>query len=316
MRNLMVFKILTACLVFGGCLSHAETPVPPKKVAITQIVEHPALNRTRQGLEEGLQKAGFPVEIIYANAQGNLVTATQIIQHFVSQSPDVIVAISTPSAQTAVTGGGGMPVVFAAVSNPEAAGLLEEANRHRVVGTIDLPPVVDQLTYFKAVLPHLKRVGVIFNAGEANSRDFVEALNGLKERFGLEVVTSSITRTSDVSLGVQKLLGEKVDAILMPQDNTVVSALDVVVSLSQAARVPLLTSDSELVSRGAFAAIGYSHYDTGLATAELVKKILNGVSPKDLPVAPGGRLERLVNGKLMNLWKITVPADAKGTVVE
>jgi putative ABC transport system substrate-binding protein len=303
-------------VVFGGSVSCAETVALPKKVAITQIVEHPALNRTRQGVEDGLKKSGIPVEIIYENAQGNLVTATQIIQHFVSQGPDLIVAIATPSAQTAVTGGGDIPVVFAAVSNPQAAGLLESANRHRVVGTIDLPPVADQLTYFKAVLPHLKRVGVIYNPGEANSRDFVEALKGLKDRFGLEVVESAITRTSDVSLGIQKLLGEKVDAILLPQDNTVVSALDVVVNLSQAAWTPLLTSDSELVGRGAFAAIGYNHYDTGLATAELVKKILTGTPPKDLPVVPGGKLERLVNGKLINLWKITVPRNAKGTVVE
>ena len=309
--------LMAALMVMGWtCKGYAQTPPPPKKVAITQIVEHPALNRTREGIEEGLKKAGFPVEILYENAQGNLVTAAQIVQHFVSQSPEVVVAISTPSAQTAVTGGGQIPVVFAAVSSPQAAGLLEEAHRYRVTGTIDIPPVDDQLQYFKSLFPSLKRVGVIYNSGEANSRVFLEDLKRLKDRFGLEIVESTLSRTSDVSLGMQKLLGEHVEAIILPQDNMVVSAFDVVATLSQAAQVPLLTSDSELLGKGAFACLGYSHYHMGLETAELVKKILSGVSPKDLPVAPGKKVERLVDGKLKKLWKISLPKDVKVQIVE
>ncbi len=256
------------------------------------------------------------MEIVYENAQGNLVTAVQIIQGFVSQNPDVIVAISTPSAQTALTGAPNIPVVFAAVSNPEAAGLLHPSHRHHVTGTIDLPPLKEQLAYFKTLLPHLKRVGVIYSGGEANSVAFLTALKAVQNDYQIQVVESAVTRTSDVSSAAAHLIAEGVDAILLPQDNTVVSALDTLVNVTQEARVPLLTTDSELVGKGAFAAIGYSHYDTGLATAKVVAKVLSGVSPESIPVELSGKLEQLVNGRLVRAWSIALPKNIKVKIVE
>ncbi len=301
-------------VVYGsGEVSAANLP-PRKKVVITQIVEHPALNSTRQGVEDGLKNA--QIDIQYENAQGNLVTAAQIMQGVVSQNPDVIVAISTPSAQAALANTQKIPVVFAAVSNPQEAGLLNEQHRHHVTGSIDLPDIKEQLNYFKSIFPQMKKVGVIYNSGEANSQAFVTALDKIKDKFSLEIIESTVTRTSDVSLSIQKLLGEGVEAIILPQDNTVVSALDVVVSLTQEAKIPLLTSDTDLISRGAFAAIGFSHYETGLTTAHMVSQILSGTSPANIPVLQGGKLERLINGKLMRMWGVKASKHLKVKIVE
>ena len=159
-------------------------------------------------------------------------------------------------------------------------------------------------------------MGVIYSAGEANSAAFLTALKAIQKDFQIEVVESAVTRTSDVGSATAHVLAEGVDAILLPQDNTVVSALDTLVNMTQEARVPLLTSDSELVSKGAFAAIGYSHYDTGLATAKVVAQVLSGVSPEKIPVAPAGKLEQLVNGRLARAWAIELPKKTKVKIVE
>src|SRR6516225_8108599 len=147
-------------------------------VDVTAIVDHPALDAVREGVKESLQEAGFQegknMQIHFQSAQGNVSTAAQIARKFVGDSPDVIVAISTPSAQTVVAATNTIPVVYSAVGDPDAAKLVPgwEASGTNVTGISDMVPADKQLSLIHQVLPQVKRIGIIYNPGEANSVAF------------------------------------------------------------------------------------------------------------------------------------------------
>src|SRR4029079_5588342 len=153
-----------------------------KTVALTAIVEHPALDAARDGVKDELKAAGFEagknLKFEYQSAQGNNGTAAQIARKYVGEHPDVIVAIATPSAQAMVAATKDTPVVFSAVTDPVAAKLVKswDASGTNVTGVSDLSPLAKHLELIKKVVPNAKRVGVIYSPGEANSVAIVEAL--------------------------------------------------------------------------------------------------------------------------------------------
>lgn len=308
------FSILSVpTFLFLGNSAVAETDKRPV-VAITQVVEHAALDRTREGILDALEKSGLHMEILYENAQGNLPTAIQIAKKFASIEPAVIIAISTPSAQTALRATASVSIVFSAVSDPDSAGLITGDLRERVTGTVDLPPVSSQLDFFQALLPKMRRIGVLYNAGESNAVSFVGELKKEASLRNITIIEASVMRTSDVSAAVQKLAASSVDAIVLPQDNTVASALDVVVQHAHGARIPLLASDTDLIGRGVLAAIGFSRFEAGLETGRLAIEILKGVRPADLPIRPAGKEERVINGQILRNWGYTLPSALKAKV--
>jgi putative ABC transport system substrate-binding protein len=282
------------------------------EVCVTQIVEHPALDSTRQGIWDEIKSQKPDTLIAYENAQASIPAAIQIGQKFLSMKPKVIVAISTPSVQAVLRGSEEVPVVFAAVSNPDAAGLTHDEMRAFVTGTTDLPPADEQLIFVQSLLPHVKKIGVIYNTGEANSVSFVDQLKQECVRANLELVESSVVKSSDVTAAVAKVISSGVDCILLSQDNTVVSALDAVLKVANAVRVPIIASDTDLISRGIFAAMGYSRYEAGRETGKIVMDVLRGVLPKDIPIRPAGTLKKLINVNVKDALGI----DVDGTILK
>ncbi|MBN9564999.1 MAG: ABC transporter substrate-binding protein [Alphaproteobacteria bacterium] len=277
------------------------------KVAITQIVEHPALDSTRQGIVDEIKEQNADVSIEYENAQGSIPTAIQIGQKFLSMKPSLIVAISTPSAQAVLRGDEGVPIVFAAVSNPDAAGLTYKEVRTFVTGTTDLPPVDAQLSFAQELFPQAKKVGVIYNSGEANSASFIGQLKKECLKAKLELIESVVTKSSDVSAAVTKIVSSGVDFILLPQDNTVVSALDAVLRATTAAHIPIVASDTDLIVKGVFAAVGYSRYEAGRETGKMVMDVLRGVPVRDIPIHPAGKLKKIINMNLKQVLGKEIP---------
>lgn len=290
-------KILALAL---ACSASFITSAEEKSVAITQIVEHPALDSVRLGVKEELLAQGFVsgknLKWQYESAQGNPTTAAQIARKFAGESPDVIVAIATPSAQTAAAAARNTAIVFSAVTDPIGAKLVKDLNKpgRNITGTTDMLPVKKHLELVKRLVPEIKTIGTIYNPGEANSVTIVELVEQVAPELNIKVVKSAATKSSDVLTAARSLVG-KVDAIYLPTDNTVISAAEAVIKVGEQNNLPVIAADTDTVKRGAIAALGFNYYDVGRQTGAIVALILNGQKPGDIPVQGVDKMELYIN---------------------
>lgn len=252
-----------------------------KTVAITAIVEHPALDAVRQGVIEQLANDGFKegqnLKVTFQSAQGNTATAGQIAKQFVADNPNVIVAIATPSAQSVVASTKTIPVVFSAVTDPVEAKLIPswEASGTNVTGGSDLLPLEPQIELMKKVLPTVKNVGYVYSPGEVNSTVVLKQLEEKLKPMGINVVPAPAQRSTDIPQATRSLQG-KVDMIYTSLDNNVVSAYEALYQAAKEIKVPLVASDTGSVARGAVAALGVNYKTLGQETGKIVTRILKG----------------------------------------
>ncbi|MEM9568867.1 MAG: ABC transporter substrate-binding protein [Cyanobacteria bacterium P01_E01_bin.34] len=285
-----------------------------KSVAVTQIVEHPALDAARDGIKDALEEAGYvdgeTLNWSWESAQGNPATATQIANQFVGNAPDAIVAIATPSAQAAVAASDSIPVIFSAVTDPVGAELVSslESPGGLATGVTDLSPIGDHLDLILEILPETSSIGVIYNAGEDNSVSLMKLILAEAPARNLEIVEATATSSSEVSGAAQSLVG-KVDVIYVPTDNTVASALESVISVGQDNQLPVFAGDTDSVGRGAIASLGFDYYDVGRQTGDLVVQVLEGADPASLPVQRVEQLNLVLNLDAAAVMGVDIPAE-------
>lgn len=282
-------------------------------VAVTAIVEHPALDAARDGVKDALAAAGYKegenLKFIYESAQGNPATAAQIARQFAGEGPNVIVPISTPSAQAVVSSTRDIPVVFTAVSDPVGAQLVKDMEKPggNVTGLSDMSPVGEHVALIKEILPNAKSIGYLYNSGEANSVSLLAVLKAEAEKAGLTVVESAATKSAEVQ-GAARALGGRADAIYVPTDNTIISALEGAVAVAEEAKLPLFTADTDSVARGSLAALGFNYYDVGKQTGDVVVRILKGENPGDIAVKVAAGSDLVINKKAAEKMGVTLPA--------
>lgn len=295
------FKVSALAVVLGmsaASLAYAQD----KFVAITAIVEHPALDAVRDGVIKQLEKDGYVegknLKVKYQSAQGNTSTAAQIARQFIGEKPDAIVAIATPSAQAVVAATKSIPVVFAAITDPVAAQLVKgkEPSGTNVTGVSDVLELQPQIDLIKKIVPNVKKVGVVYNPGEANSAVVVKQLKAILKDQGITLVEASAPRSVDVSSAARSLIG-KVDAIYTTTDNNVVSAYEALVKVGNEADIPLIASDTASVERGAVAALGLNYYNLGEQSGALVTRILKGEKAGDIAYETSKNLSLHLNKK-------------------
>ncbi|ANQ84109.1 hypothetical protein dqs_1044 [Azoarcus olearius] len=286
---------LALCLPFATLVAAQQ-----KSVAVTAIVEHPALDAVRDGVKDALAKAGYEdgknLRWQYQSAQGNTGTAAQIARKFVGDQPDVIVAIATPSAQAVVAATKQVPVVYSGVTDPVAAQLVPGMgpSGSNVTGVSDMLALDKQVELIRRVVPAAKRVGMVYNPGEANSVVVVKALRELLPKHGMSLVEAAAPRSVDVGSAARSLTG-KVDVIYTNTDNNVVSAYESLVKVGNDAKIPLVAADTDSVKRGAIAAVGINYRDLGEQTGRMVVRILKGEQPGAMASETSSKLELFVN---------------------
>jgi putative ABC transport system substrate-binding protein len=286
-------------------------------VAVTAIVEHPALDAVRDGVKEALAAAGYKegenLKFLYESAQGNPATAAQIARQFAGEGPNVIVPISTPSAQAVVSSTRDIPVVFTAVSDPLGAQLVKDMDKPggNVTGLSDLSPVAEHVALIKEILPNVKSIGYLYNSGEANSVSLLAVLKTQAEKAGLTVVESAATKSAEVQGAARALVG-RADVIYIPTDNTIISALEGAVAVAEEAKLPLFTADTDSVSRGAVAALGFNYHDVGKQTGDVVVRVLKGENPGDIAVKVAAGTDLVINKAAASKMGVTFPESVLG----
>lgn len=256
-------------------------------ISVTQIVEHPALDALRKGTLDRLKEKGLDVEANVHIAQGNQGTAVQIVSQIMGEAPDLVLAIATLNAQTVAQKIHDRPIVFTGVSDPVGAGLvkdLKNTDGKNITGMSDFSPIDKQVALIKELVPAMRTIGVIYNAGEPNSVVLVEKLKEEAAMAGFSVEEATIANSSGVYQAAKSLVG-RCDAIYIPTDNTVVSAIESAVKVCKQNKLPLFAADTDSVSRGAIAAVALDYYKMGLQTGDMAYKILvEGVNPGSMPI--------------------------------
>lgn len=258
-------------------------------ISLIQYVEHPSLDTIRESILAQLEELGYKdgetCTIDYKNAQGETTTANTIVQKFAGDEADVVVAIATPVAQTAATIAKDIPVVFSAVTDPISAGLTSSLEKpdQNITGTSDAVMVNDILDLAKEFCPDMKTLGFLYCTGEANSESNLEKVKAYCEENNLKLEVSGITNSSEVQQAAQVLFS-KVDAVFIPNDNTVASAMPAVSNEAIKAKVPVFTGADSMVGDGGLATNGIEYVDLGKETANIVDQVLKGTDVSEIPV--------------------------------
>jgi putative tryptophan/tyrosine transport system substrate-binding protein len=284
-------------------------------IAVSQFVEHPALDAVLRGMQDYLKEKKVDVTYSVHNAQANMGTATQIAQQMIGEKADLLVAIATPSAQTCVQALAKAPAdlkrpfLFTAVTDPVAAGLVGDLQKPDagITGVSDLLPVEEHLRMVLAYKGGIKKLGVLYNGGEANSKATVASIKALSDKLGFELVEATAGKTADVHQAAKSLVG-RVDAVFIPTDNTIVAALESVIKVGVQNKLPIFAADVDSVKRGAVAAMGFDYYQHGKQTGVMAERILKGEKPENLPVEFQKELQLHINAGYSRQMGLEPPA--------
>jgi putative tryptophan/tyrosine transport system substrate-binding protein len=325
--KMMLVALFSVVLILSACGEGEKTEEGEKtgadskkyKIGVTQIVEHPSLNAAFDGFKKALEDAGLEVEYDEQNAQNDMGNNTTIATNLVNSDVDLIFANSTPSAQAVAGATKDIPIVFTSVTDAVSAELVESMENPggNVTGTIDLHPdaIPNTMEFLKEELG-AKNIGMVFNAGEQNSRAQVDSVKEMLEEMDMKVVEASVSTSAEVKQATESLVGQ-VDAFYIITDNTVVSALESVISVANDNKIPMMAAEFDSVKRGGLGAYGFEYYDIGYEAGEMAVKILKDeTKPADIPAQYPQNLKFVVNKDAADKMGVTIKDEWKAKLTE
>lgn len=281
-----------------------------KTVGILQLVEHGSLDAAYEGFKEGLAEGGYKegenLTLEYLNAQNSQDNLKSMSEKLVKNSPDLLLGIATPAAVSLANETTDIPIVVTAVTDLVEAKLADsnEAPGRNITGTSDMVPIDKQIQLLLSIVPDAKTIGIMYNAGEANSKIQADLAEKALKDAGVDVKVLTANTTNDVQQ-VTTSLAKDVDGIYVPTDNTFASAAAVVGEVAKETKTPIVAGSVEQVEDGALATFGIDYKSLGKQTGELAAKILDGdEKPATTPVETANKLELVVNQEMATALRI------------
>ena len=318
----IAFVLLLVCVLGYGVYSSNKgedtnkTQNKEVKVGVLQLLSHPALDQIYKGLEDGLAKEGYKVgenlKIDLQNAQGDQSNLASMGQKLVTDNNDILVGITTPATLSLSNATKDKPIIMAGITYPVEAGLIKSEDKpgNNITGVSDRTPIKQQLEIMKKVLPKMKKVGILYTASEDNSVKQAQETEKLAKELGLEVKVSSIANTNDIQQVTESLASET-DAIFVPIDNTIASAMSTVVKVTDAKKIPVFPSADTMVADGGVLGIGVDQYQIGVETAKVVAKVLKGEDTKNMPIVLANEGVIYLNEAKAKQLGIEIPNEVK-----
>lgn len=284
-------------------------------IGMMQPVEHESLNLIRDGIYEGLAEQGYVdgenIQIDFQNAQGDQNNMKMIADDFVAQDYDILVGIATPAAQALDNAAPeDTPVVMSAIADPIGAGLMEDleepgGNVSGVSGdnTAVIGPQIELIT---EILPEAESVGIIYNTSEQNVLGAVEYAVDQIEANGMTAEVATISSTNDLSQ-VAEQLASQVDAIWIPNDNTIASAMNALINVTDGHGVPVFPVVDQMVAEGGFATVGINQPEYGYLTADVIVDVINGADLSEYPVVYNEKSDLYINSDKADQLGIEIP---------
>jgi putative ABC transport system substrate-binding protein len=281
-------------------------------IAIVQHVEHPSLNEIRDTIVDELDVLGLTdqVEIRFENANGDVSMLPTIMQNLVSESVDMIVPIATPTAQAAMAITQTTPIVFSAVSNPIAAGVVSafDETTGNITGVSNAIAIEEIFELSKVITPDVKTFGFVYNSSEVNSATGISRAIAYCEENGIAYKEATITGTADIQQATASLIGD-VDALFTPNDNTIASAMATYMQVAMSANLPTYVGADSMVKDGALATVGIDYTTLGRQTAQMIARIVGGESIADNHVEVINEYAKMINIDTANSLGLVIPED-------
>ena len=278
--KIKIVQAISAALLLVAASVQADM----KSLGMTTIVETPAILDTKTGMLKGLAEKGWVegqnFKLDYQNANGSMPTQQQISQRFAGRGMDLVLTITTPSTQSMVTASKSIPVVFATVTDPVGAKIIPQFNKPggNVTGVSDASPLGEQLDLFQEIVPGMSRIGFLYNPSLANSAALLRWITEEGRARGVSIVEAPAPTTNEVIAATRSLLG-KVDAIYIPTDTTILSAVESIVKVGRETNTPVFAGEPGSVKRGAVATVGLDYIEIGRLSGLMAGDILNGADP-------------------------------------
>ncbi len=287
-KVIMLCMSLCLALTLAACTSKEEASNEMKKIGIIQLVDHPSLNMIKEATMEQLEVEGYvdgeTAEIYFHNTNSDLSLLPTILEQLKNDDVDVIIAITTPIAQGAAAISDEIPVIFAAVSDPVGAKLMNDIDEvTTVTGTSDEVQVSIILDLATTLYPDTKTIGYIYNSGEANSVSNLDKVKDYADANDLEVKEISVTNATEIQSAMEQLTTQA-DIIFSPTDNTVASAMVQAGAIAKDANIPFFVGADTMAQDGGFLTVGINYVELGKETANMAIQVLNGTPVKDIPV--------------------------------
>lgn len=282
-------------------------------IGVLQLLSHPALDSIYKGIVEELARQGYEdgknIKIDFKNAQGEQSNLTLMSEKLVSEKNDILVGITTPATLSLANSTKEIPIVMAGITYPVEAGLIasEEKSGNNITGVSDRTPLKQQLELIKEILPNLKKIGLLYTSSEDNSLKQIEEVKKYATELNIEVKLAAITNTNDIQQ-VTEALASEVDAIFIPIDNTIASAMPTVVKVTDKFKIAVFPSADTMVADGGVLGLGVDQYQIGVEAAKIIVSILNGEKPTDIPVVLANEGTIYLNEEKAKELDIEIPA--------
>ena len=311
-------KIIALLLVaimmfaFAGCSENKNKEDSVLKIGIIQYMSHPSLDNCYNGIISALENSGIEYTVDYQTGSSSSADAdcTNFAKNMVAANYDMIIAIATPAAKAAfaATDDTEIPVIFCAVSDPIAAGLVEsmEAPGYICTGTSDVLDLEAQVAIIKAMQPDVKSIGILYTSSEDNSITNLKNFKSVCDKENIEVVATAVQGASDIPSAAEEL-ASKVDCINNFTDNNVVNNLSVVLSAADKYGIPVYGSEEEQVVSGCLASVSIDYVALGKVTGEMAVEVLNGADASAMPVKTITEATPVINSSVLKKLGLSIP---------
>lgn len=267
-------------------------------VGVIQMIDNGAFSDMRDGFVEEITSkyTGGQVEILDRNAQGDAAALNTICQEIADSGADLIATIATPATQAMVNMELDTPVFFIAVSDPVGAGVITEMEHpdKNATGTSNAIPVEDIFALSDQLTPGCETYGILYNTSEVNAVNTAANAKEYLDGAGLSYVEAVVTNSSEVQQAAQSL-AEEVDAIFVPNDSMIQSAMPLVAEVAREAGIPVYGSSAVMVDSGAFATVAISDKEIGAMTADMALEYLDGTAVEDIPAVVVPASDTVIN---------------------
>ena len=277
--------------------SGASAPAgDPIRVSIVQPMSHTSLDQIRDTIVAQLEASGLNFEIETQNANGDTSALNTILQNEKSGGVDILIPIATSTAQSAknVFEGSDLPIIFAAVSDPVAAGLTGEGCEN-ITGVSNNIPADEIIKLISNFQPDYQKIGFLYTSSETNSVSTINAAKAYCDENGIAYEEASIAALSELPTAVNSLLSKGVDALYTGNDNSIASAMPTYTDAAYSRKVPVYCGADSMVADGGFATIGVDYVQLGQQFADLTLKVAEGTSSADLPYETLSEYAKYVN---------------------
>ena len=306
MKKLVTLVLALVLVAAVSCASAVE-------IGICQLVQHPALDAATQGFRDALtEKFGGDVTFDEQNASGDAVNCATIINTFVSNNVDLILANATPALQAAVAATADIPVLGTSITEYGVALGIDDFNGVtgiNVSGTSDLAPLNEQAAMVKELFPEAKKVGLLYCSAEANSIYQVKVVGEELAKLGYETEEFAFTDSNDVA-SVSALAAQNCDVVYIPTDNTAAAYTETIANELIPAKIPAVVGEEGICKGCGVATLTISYYDIGYATGLMAYEILaNGADISAMPIEYAPQFTKKYNAANAEALGLTIPAD-------